>query len=93
MWDGKIPPTRKGIHAKEREGFSRAIQSVATEHREECVNDHRVELARAGAEQLGSGNAWTQIRDLNPDVLKGGDKLRVDMRLRIPNKPVASAAH
>ena len=45
------------------------------------------------SEQLGSGNAWTQIRDLNPDVLKGEDKLRVNMRLRIPNKPVASAAH
>ena len=50
-------------------------------------------LWKIAAEQLGSGNAWTQIRDLNPDVLKGEDKLRVNMRIRIPNKPVASAAH
>jgi nucleoid-associated protein YgaU len=48
-------------------------------------------LWKIAAEQLGSGNAWTQIRDLNPDVLKGEDRLKANMRIRIPNKPVASA--
>jgi nucleoid-associated protein YgaU len=48
-------------------------------------------LWKIAAEQLGSGNAWTQIRDLNPDVLKGEDRLKTNMRIRIPNKPMASA--
>jgi len=50
-------------------------------------------LWKIASEQLGSGNAWTQIRDLNPDILKGNDQLRVNTKIRIPNKPVASAAH
>jgi nucleoid-associated protein YgaU len=50
-------------------------------------------LWKIAFEQLGSGNAWTQIRDLNPDILKGEDQVRVNTRIRIPNKPVASAAH
>jgi len=50
-------------------------------------------LWKIAAEQLGSGNAWTQIRDLNQDILKGEDQVRSNTRIRIPNKPVASAAH
>ena len=50
-------------------------------------------LWKIAAEQLGSGNAWTQIRDLNQDVLKGEDQVRANTRIRLPNKPVASAAH
>jgi nucleoid-associated protein YgaU len=50
-------------------------------------------LWKIAAEQLGSGNAWTQIRDLNQDILKGEDQVRVNTRIRLPNKPVASAAH
>lgn len=48
-------------------------------------------LWKIAAEQLGSGNAWTQIRDLNTDVLKGEDQVRANTRIRLPNKPVASA--
>lgn len=50
-------------------------------------------LWKIAAEQLGSGNAWQQIRDMNKDVLKGGDTVQVNMRLRLPPKPVASAAN
>jgi nucleoid-associated protein YgaU len=50
-------------------------------------------LWKIASEQLGSGNAWTQIRDLNADILKGNDQLRMNTKIRIPNKPVASAAH
>jgi nucleoid-associated protein YgaU len=50
-------------------------------------------LWKIASEQLGSGNAWTQIRDLNQDILKGDDRLRVNAKIRLPNKPVASAAH
>ena len=47
-------------------------------------------LWKIAAEQLGSGNRWTEIRDLNQDVLKGGDGLKVNMRLKLPPKAVAS---
>ena len=50
-------------------------------------------LWKIAAEQLGSGNAWTQIRDLNQDILKGEDQVRVNTKIRLPNRPVASAAH
>lgn len=49
-------------------------------------------LWKIASEQLGSGKNWTQIRDLNPDILKGENALRANMRIRIPNKPVASAS-
>jgi nucleoid-associated protein YgaU len=49
-------------------------------------------LWKIAAEQLGSGNAWTQIKELNQDVLKGGDNVHPNMRLRLPAKPLASAA-
>ena len=50
-------------------------------------------LWKIAADQLGSGNAWTQIRDLNPDVLKGSDRVTPNMRIRVPRQqPVASAS-
>ena len=50
-------------------------------------------LWKIASEQLGSGNAWTQIRDLNPDVLKGSDRVNPNMRIRLPKQqPVASAS-
>jgi nucleoid-associated protein YgaU len=44
-------------------------------------NDNLWKIAEA---QLGTGNAWTQIRDLNKDVLKGGENVRPNMRIRLP---------
>lgn len=44
------------------------------------------------ADQLGNGSAWTAIKDLNSDVLKGSDVVHPNMRLRLPAKPLASAA-
>jgi nucleoid-associated protein YgaU len=49
-------------------------------------------LWKIAAEQLGSGNQWTSLRDMNKDVLKGGDTVHPNMRLRLPPRPVASAA-
>ena len=48
-------------------------------------------LWRIASEQLGTGNAYQQIKDLNKDVLKGGDSVRPNMRLRLPAKSVAAA--
>ena len=47
-------------------------------------------LWKIAAEQLGSGNRWSEIRDLNQDILKGADGLQVNMRLKLPPKAVAS---
>ena len=43
------------------------------------------------ADQLGNGSAWTAIKDLNADVLKGSDTVHPNMKLRLPAKPIASA--
>jgi nucleoid-associated protein YgaU len=48
-------------------------------------------LWKIAAAQLGSGNAWTQLKELNKDILKGGDTVQRGMRLRLPTKPLASA--
>ncbi len=44
------------------------------------------------AEQLGTGTASAAIKELNKDLLKGGDAVRPNMRLRLPAKPIASAS-
>jgi nucleoid-associated protein YgaU len=49
-------------------------------------------LWRIAESQLGSGTAWTQIRDLNKDVLKGGETVRANMRLRLPAKTAVAGA-
>ena len=49
-------------------------------------------LWRIAQEQLGDGNAVAAIKELNKDVLKGGDAIRPNMRLRMPAKPLASAS-
>ena len=48
-------------------------------------------LWRIAAHELGDGNLWSQIRDLNKDVLKGGETVRANMRIRLP-KPSATAS-
>lgn len=41
-------------------------------------------LWKIAVAQLGSGNRWTEIRDLNQDLLKGNAQLQVNMRLKLP---------
>lgn len=48
-------------------------------------------LWRIAKSQLGDPNDWTEIRDLNRDVLKGSDTVRTNMRLKLPLKTVATA--
>lgn len=48
-------------------------------------------LWRIAAEQLGSGTRWTEIRELNEDVLKNGEQLQIGMRLKLPPKAVATS--
>lgn len=43
------------------------------------------------ADQLGNGTAWTAIKELNADILKGTDSIHPNMKLRLPAKPLASA--
>ncbi len=44
------------------------------------------------ASELGTGTASAAIKELNKDVLKGGDAVRPNMRLRLPAKPISSAS-
>ena len=48
-------------------------------------------LWRIAARELGDGNLWMQIRDLNRDVLRGGETVRAQMRIRLP-KGAATAS-
>ena len=47
-------------------------------------------LWRIAQSQLGDGNAWAAIKELNKDILKGKDDVRPNMRLRLPAKPIAA---
>jgi nucleoid-associated protein YgaU len=49
-------------------------------------------LTRIAVMQLGTAGAVAAIKDLNQDVLKGGDVIRPNMKLRLPAKPIASAS-
>ena len=44
------------------------------------------------AEQLGNGSAYTAIKELNRDVLKGSDQVKPNMRLRLRARTVSSAS-
>jgi LysM repeat protein len=48
-------------------------------------------LTKICVEQLGTASALIAVKDLNKDVLKGGDTIRPNMKLRLPAKPLASA--
>ncbi len=50
-------------------------------------------LTKIAAEHLGNGNAWATLLEYNKEILKDGNKLRANMRIRIPAPPVASTAH
>lgn len=47
-------------------------------------------LWRIAETQLGDGNAYAAIKELNKETLKGGDTVVVNMKLRLPARPVAS---
>jgi len=49
-------------------------------------------LTKIAVIQLGTAGAVNAIKDLNQDVLKGGETIRPNMKLRLPAKPLASAS-
>ncbi len=48
-------------------------------------------LSKIALMQLGDASTLPAIKELNKDVLKGGDTIRPNMKLRLPAKPLASA--
>jgi nucleoid-associated protein YgaU len=50
-------------------------------------------LSKIAVFQCGNGAAVTAIKDLNKDILKDSDTIQVGMKLRLPSKPLASAAN
>lgn len=51
----------------------------------------RDSLWKIAVEQVGSPNAVSQIKELNKDVLKGGDTVKPGMKLKLPPRSLASA--
>jgi hypothetical protein len=50
-------------------------------------NDNLHKIAR---EQCGGISFVSQIQEMNKEVLKGSDKLKIGMKLKLPPKQVAS---
>jgi nucleoid-associated protein YgaU len=48
-------------------------------------------LWRIAELELGAGQHYTKIRDLNQDVLRGGDTVMAGMILKLPAKQLATA--
>lgn len=48
-------------------------------------------LTKIAIEQLGSKSQVAALRELNKDVLKGGDVIKIDMKLKLPAKTVAAS--
>ena len=51
-------------------------------------NDNLWRIAR---DQVGDPAAVSALKELNKEALKGGETVRINMKLRLPAKPVASA--
>ena len=49
-------------------------------------------LWRIAQSQLGDGNLWQQIKDLNVDVLRGGETVRANQRIRLPRTAGTTAS-
>jgi nucleoid-associated protein YgaU len=47
-------------------------------------------LSAIAREQCGDSAALAVLKELNKDTLKGGDRIQIGMKLRLPSKPVAS---
>ena len=47
-------------------------------------------LHKIAREQCGSVSFVTQIQEMNKDILKGSDKLKINMKLKLPPRQVAS---
>ena len=45
-------------------------------------------LHKIAREQCGSTSFVSQIQEMNKDLLKGSDKLKISMKLKLPPKPM-----
>ena len=65
--------------------------AAPTEATSEYVVKESDSLWRIANDQLGDPGAVETIKELNKAVLKGGDTIHPNMRLRLPPKKVATA--
>lgn len=83
-------------HVVARPAPAGSAQAAAESHPAEATRWYTVKgddsLWRIAEAELGSGTAWTQIRDLNKDVLKGSETVHPNMRLRLPAKTAVAGA-
>jgi nucleoid-associated protein YgaU len=81
--------TQKTFEPKATEAKAVAASDPGTVWYTVKENDN---LWKIAAEQLGTGTAWTTIKEMNKEVLKGSDSVRKDMRLKLPAKPGGATA-
>jgi LysM repeat protein len=49
-------------------------------------------LWRIAASELGDGNRWQQIKDMNKDLLNGGETVKANQRIRLPRGSTSTAS-
>jgi nucleoid-associated protein YgaU len=95
-----IPPQNGGATATNTQTTAvlPTPQQIATQSQQPTTTPEHVYVVQSGdtlwsiaRDEVGNTAAVAAIRDLNQDVLKGSDRLRANMKLRLPAKPVAQA--
>ena len=93
-----IPPPLQPVDASQQQ--ANAPQAPATDQTQASATEQGFtwytvrendNLWKIASEQCGTGNAWAELKELNKDILRNGETVRPNMRIRIPAKPVASA--
>lgn len=75
---------------EQRETVARETTTPAASNVVEYVVKEKDNLHKIAREQCGGVSFVGQIQELNKDLLKGSDKLKIGMKLKLPAKQVAS---
>ncbi|HEV8604414.1 MAG TPA: LysM peptidoglycan-binding domain-containing protein [Tepidisphaeraceae bacterium] len=82
-------PVASATKPEQKEPAKEVAPAAAANSVEYVVKDGD-NLHKIAREQCGSSSFVSQIQEMNKDLLKGSDKLKINMKLRLPPKAVAS---
>jgi LysM repeat protein len=89
-----IPAIEMGSNTTAQNSQTPAVPKVTPKVAESSEHFYTVKagdnLWAIARDQCGDTAALAALKELNKDALKGGDGIRVGMKLRLPTKPVAS---
>ncbi len=82
--------TSNNTRTEAKETVAKETKPAATSNSVEYVVKENDNLHKIAREQCGSISFVTQIQEMNKDLLKGSDKLKIGMKLKVPPKQVAT---